>query len=154
MKIKKILIALDYDPTSPKLAEYGFSLSKSIGADVILLHVISEPVFYSSTEHLPVLRFNNNVKMGAFQTDYQDGLRKASHHFLDKLKQHLGDKAIQTEVTEGDIAVSIIEVAKDRHADIIVMGCHTWNCIEYIEMDSVTEQVLHHTSIPLYIIPN
>ena len=41
-KMKKVLIALDYDPTAQKVAETGFSLAKTMGAEVILLHVISD----------------------------------------------------------------------------------------------------------------
>jgi nucleotide-binding universal stress UspA family protein len=48
-KLKKVLIALDYDPTAQKVAETGYSLAKTMGAEVILLHVISDPVYYSSS---------------------------------------------------------------------------------------------------------
>jgi hypothetical protein len=30
-KMKKVLIALDYDPTAQKVAEVGFSLAKTMG---------------------------------------------------------------------------------------------------------------------------
>jgi nucleotide-binding universal stress UspA family protein len=48
-KLKKVLIALDYDPTAQKVAETGYSLAKAMGAEVILLHAISDPVYYSSS---------------------------------------------------------------------------------------------------------
>ena len=82
-----------------------------------------------------------------------DGLKKASQQFLDKSKQHLGDKTIQTLVAEGDFAESILKTAKDLHADIIVMGSHSRKWLENIVMGSVTEKVLNHTTIPLFIIP-
>ena len=50
-KIKKVLIALDYNPTAQKVAETGYSISKAMNAEVILLHVISDPVYYSSIEY-------------------------------------------------------------------------------------------------------
>ena len=37
--MKKILIALDYNPTAQKVAEVGFSMAKSMNAKVLLLHV-------------------------------------------------------------------------------------------------------------------
>ena len=55
--MKKILIALDYDPTSQKVAETGFSLAKTMGAEVILMHVMSVPVDYSSMEYSPRLGY-------------------------------------------------------------------------------------------------
>jgi nucleotide-binding universal stress UspA family protein len=152
-KMKKVLIALDYDPTAQKVAETGFSLAKTMGAEVILLHVISDPVYYSSTEYSPIMGFTGYMDMAPLQLDSVDGLKKASQHFLDKSKQHLGDKAIQTLVKEGDFAESILKVAKDLHVDVIVMGSHSRKWLEKIVMGSVTEKVLNHTSIPLFIVP-
>jgi len=152
-KMKKVLIALDYNPTAQKVAEVGFSMAKSMNAEVILLHVISDPVYYSSTEYSPIMGFTGYLDMGALQLDSVDGLKKASQHFLDKSKQHLGDKAILTLVKEGDFAESILEAAKEVHADIIVVGSHSRKWLENIVMGSVTEKVLHHTSIPLLIVP-
>lgn len=151
--MKKVLIALDYNPTAQKVAEVGFSMAKSMNAEVILLHVISDPVYYSSTEYSPIMGFTGYMDMGALQLDSVDGLKKASQHFLDKSIQHLGDKAIQTLVKEGDFAESILEAAKEAHADIIVVGSHSRKWLENIVMGSVTEKVLHHTSIPLLIVP-
>ena len=60
---------------------------------------------------------------------------------------------IRTFLREGDFADAILEAAKDLHADIIVMGSHSRKWLEKIMMGSVTEKVLHHTSVPLFIIP-
>ena len=41
--MKKILIALDYDPTAQKVAELGFLLSVNKDDYITLLHVIADP---------------------------------------------------------------------------------------------------------------
>jgi nucleotide-binding universal stress UspA family protein len=152
-KVNKVLIALDYNPTAQKVAEVGFSMAKSMNAEVILLHVITDPVFYSTSGYSPIMGFNGYMDMGAMQLDNVDGLKNASLQYLDKSKQHLGDKTIKTIVKEGDFADSILETAKELHADIIVVGSHSRKWLENIVMGSVTEKVLHHTSIPLLIVP-
>lgn len=152
-KIKKVLIALDYSPTAQKVAEEGFSMAKAMKAEVILLHVISDPVYYSSTEYSPIMGFTGYMNMDPLQLDSVDTLKNASLHFLNKSKHHLGDKTIQTLVEEGDFADTILKTAKDMHADIIAMGSHSRKWLENIVMGSVAEKVLHHTSIPLFIIP-
>ena len=124
-KMKKVLIALDYNPIAQKVAEGGFSMAKAMNAEVILLHVISDPVYYSSAEYSPIMGFNGFMESGQWQLNSVDGLKKASQQFLDKSKHHLGDKTIQTLVKEGDFAESILKTAKDLHADIIVMGSHS-----------------------------
>jgi len=152
-KMKKVLIALDYDPSAQKVAEAGFSMAKAMNAEVFLLHIIADPVYYSSTGYSPIMGFNGFMETGQWQLDNVDSLKKASLNFLDKSKYYLGDKSIQTMVEEGDVAESIFKSAKDLHADIIVMGSHSRKWLEKIVMGSATEKVLSLTSIPLFIVP-
>lgn len=152
-KKKKVLIALDYNPTAQKVAEVGFSMAKAMKAEIILLHVISNPAYYSSTEYSAIMGFTGYMNMDPSQLDIVDELKKASLHFLEKSKHHLDDRTIKTLVKEGDSAESILKTAKDLHVDIIVMGSHSKKWLENIIMGSVTEKVLHQTSIPLFIIP-
>ncbi len=152
-EMKKVLIALDYNPTAQKIAETGFSLAKSMDAEVILLHVISDPVYYSSTEYSPIMGLSDYMGVSQLQLDSIEGLKNASQHFLDKTKHHLGDETIKTVVKEGEFAESILKAAKEYHADIIVIGSHSQKWLEKIVMGSVTEKVLSLTTIPLFIIP-
>ena len=152
-KMKKVLIALDYNPTAQKVAEEGFSMAKSMDAEITLLHVITDPVFYATSGYSPIMGFSGFVDVGPLQLSSVQGLKEASLKYLETSKKHLGDKTIQTLVKEGDFADSILETAKEIHADIIVVGSHSRKWLENIVMGSVTEKVLHHTSIPLFIVP-
>ncbi len=151
--MKNVLIALDYGPTAQQVAEAGFSLAKALGANVVLLHVITEPVNYSSPAYSPVMGFGGFMEMDYLQPDITDTLKKASQAFLDKSKEHLGDEAVKTLVKDGDAAEKIIEAANELQANVIVLGSHSRKWLEAILMGSVTEKVLRHTAIPLYIIP-
>jgi len=150
--MKKILIALDYNLTAQKVAESGFSISKALGAEVILLHIIADATYYTEIEYTQRIGFMGLSAHEAFHL-FDDGLNKAMKQFLDKSKDHLGDETTITLVKEGDFAESILKTAKDLHCDIIVMGSHSRKWMEDIIMGSVTEKVLHSTSIPLIIIP-
>jgi nucleotide-binding universal stress UspA family protein len=97
--------------------------------------------------------FSGYMELDPIQLESIDGLIKASQVFLDKSKEHLGDETIKTLVKEGDFADTILKTAKSEHADVIVMGSHSRKWLENMVMGSVTEKVLHHTSIPLLIIP-
>jgi len=121
-------------------------------AEVILLHVVAEPVYYSSTEYSPIMGFTGYMDVGQLQLT-NESLKKTSQHFLDKSKHHLGDGSIKTLVGEGDLAETILKTAKDVHADIIVIGSHSRKWLEEVLIGSVTEKVLHHSTIPLFIIP-
>ncbi len=151
--MKKVMIALDYDPSSIKVAEKGYALAKTMGAEVILVHVLLEPVYYSSVEYSPIMGFNDYMHIESFQTDTIQGLKKAAQHFLDKTKHHLADETIVTIIKEGETADSILQEAKSLKADVIVLGTHSRKWLENILVGSVAESVLQHSTTPLFIIP-
>jgi nucleotide-binding universal stress UspA family protein len=150
--MNKVLITLDYNITAQKVAEKGFSLALKMAAEVILLHVIADETHYSEIEYS---QRTGNMGFSAKEAShlFDDGMKKAMYQFLDKIKQQFGNDAIQTIVKVGDFAESIIKTAAEKHVDIIVMGSHSQRWLEEVLIGSVTEKVLHHTSIPLFIVP-
>lgn len=152
-KFKKVLIALDYDPTAKKVAESGFSMASSMNAEVILLHIISDPVYYASTAYSPIMGLSSEMTTFPAQLSNIEGLKEVSLDFLEKFKHHLGDENIKTLVEEGDFASTILKTAKSIHADIIVMGSHSKKWLENIVLGSVTSDVLRETMVPLFVIP-
>lgn len=142
-KIKKVLVALDYDVTSKKVAEEGYSLAQSMNGETILLHVISElPVYYSESNYTH-----------EFKDDLLGDLNKTTQRFLDKAKKHLGDDAVQTVLKEGEIADTILKTAKEMDVDIIVMGSHSRKWLENIILGSQSEDILTNSPIPVLIVP-
>lgn len=142
-KIKKVLIAMDYDETSQKVAEEGYSMAKMLNAETILMHVISEqPLYYSSYTYMREL-----------SVDLMGDLKESTQEFLNKAKRHLKDESIKTVLVEGEIAETILKTANDLNADVIVMGSHSRKWLENIIMGSAAKNVLKLTTIPLYIVP-
>lgn len=150
--LKRVLIALDYDPTAQKVAEQGYALANSVRAEIILLHVVTNPMYYTSVNYSPIMGYGGFMDIDKFQPTI-DNLRTASLHYLEKAKLHLGDETIQTLVAEGDISDSILKAAKEFHADLIVLGSHSRKWLDNIVMGSVAKDVLNHTTVPLYLIP-
>jgi nucleotide-binding universal stress UspA family protein len=151
--MKKVLIALDYDPTAQKVAETGYALTKAMHAEVVLMHVISQALHYSLIEY-PVMGFGGYMNIDPKQLDLVDKqLKQTSMDFLEQTKNHLFDKSITIQISEGDAAEAILDMAKTISADVIVIGSHSRKWLEKIVMGSVAEKVLRHTSIPLFIVP-
>ena len=151
--MKKVLIALDYNPTAQKVAEQGFDLATAMKAEIILLHVIFDPAYYSSMVYSPIMGFGGYTGTDMLPLETITELTKSSYHFLEKTKDHLGDENIVTIVKEGNISEAILETAKDLFVDVIVIGSHSQQWLEKIIMGSNTEKVLHRTKIPLFIVP-
>ena len=151
--MKKILTALDYNPTAQKVAETGYALAKAMNAKTILFHVICDVTYYSSLNYSPIMGFGGFSSVDTVQTDTIEEIKKVAQTYLDKSKHHLGDETIQTVVKNGDYGETILKTAKELDVDIIVMGTHSRRGLEKILVGSVAEKVLHHSLIPLFIIP-
>lgn len=151
--MKKILIALDYNPSAQKIAETGYAMAKAMNASVTLIHVMADPVYYSSLEYSPIMGYSGFTAGDMLHVEEGVELRKAAQSFLGKTKSHLGDEAIETIVGEGDCATALLDTVQELAIDIVVMGSHSRSGLEKILMGSITEKVLHHTPIPLFIIP-
>ena len=152
--MKKILIAIDYNPTATSIAESGYSLAKSMNAEVTLLHVVADYTYYSSLDYSPVLGFDSFSNLGAIQTNTIVELQNAAQDYLGKIKDQLGDESINTIIKEGDTGDAILSAAAELKADIIVMGTHGRRGLDKILMGSVAEKILRHSKVPMFIIPS
>lgn len=151
--MKKILIAADYDPSVEKVSDAGYRLGKAMEAEIVLLHVISDPVYYSSLQYSPVLGFDGFNTPDLTSVADTGELHKAANLFLKKIAASLGDDRLEIVTAEGDIAEAILKVAKEKAADIIVIGSHGRSGLNKLLMGSVAEKVLHHSAVPLLIVP-
>ncbi|HEY5464324.1 MAG TPA: universal stress protein [Hanamia sp.] len=151
--MKKILIAIDYNPTAKNIAEAGYSLAKSMNAEITLLHVVADYTYYSSLDYSPIMGFDSFSNLGVLQTNTVIELQNAAQDYLGKIKEFLKDDTIKTMIKDGDSGDAILEAVKELNADIIVMGTHSRRGLEKILMGSVAEKVLRRSTIPLFIIP-
>ncbi len=153
--MKKVLIALDYEPSAEKIAETGNAIATALQAEVILLHVIAEPAYYSSMQYSPIMGYSGF--MDSYNVELSDALKEnistLSQEFLDKSKAHLGNKNIKTLIAEGNFAESIVQCAEEEQADLIVMGSHGRRGLDKLLMENVAEKVLQLTKVPVLVIP-
>jgi nucleotide-binding universal stress UspA family protein len=149
--MKKILIALDYDPLAERVAATGYAIAKAFNAELYLLHVVDEPAYYSSVEYSPIMGFSGFNTTGT--ADYADTLTKEAVRFLEESRKHLGDPAINILVVEGDFADAIVTTANEISADLIVMGTQHRKGIDKLIMGSLAEKILNASSVPLLTIP-
>ena len=153
--MKKVLIALDYEPSAEMIAETGYSIATALNAEVVLLHVVAEPAYYSSMEYSPIMGFSGFIDTFdvGMSNEIKNDIHKQSQDFLDKSKAHLGNQSIHTLITEGSFAESIVDVAESQNADIIVMGSHSRRGLDKLLMENVAEKVLHLSKVPVLVIP-
>lgn len=154
--MKKVLIAIDYDPTAQKVAEKGYLWAKTMEAEVILLHVIAEAAYYSVYGILEAYPSGGIMGINEVQAAqlFDKDLKTAMTRYLNKVKIHLGDENIKVVVKEGvDFGDIILQTAQKLKVDVIVMGTHSRKWLENILLGSATNDVLRKSTIPLFIIP-
>jgi nucleotide-binding universal stress UspA family protein len=152
LKMNKVLIALDYNPTAQKVAEVGYSIAKAMGADCMLIHILSTPIIYTSLNYDSIMGFSGFEALESYQSN-SELLSKSAHQYLDKVKKHLGDSKIETSVNEGEFDLQIIEAATIYKADLIILGSHSQQWLERVFIGSTAEGIIQISKIPTVIVP-
>jgi nucleotide-binding universal stress UspA family protein len=124
-----------------------------MNAEVTLLHVLREVTYYSSVEYSPIIGFDPTGSPSMWENINIEDLKKAANNFLEHSKLHLGDDSLATMLKEGDVSDAIFETVNELKADIIVMGMYIRKGLDKLLMGSVAEKVLHHSHIPVFIVP-
>lgn len=148
--MKKVLICIDYNPTSELVADAGYELATNLNAEVCLLHVIADVQYYG-------VQYPTFMGYEGFDTEVDLNIGRemlrVANNFLEIVRTHLDDPKIETKVLEGSTADVIIEYGSQCNADIIVLGTHSHNILEKIFIGDVASKVLKNTKVPVYMVP-
>jgi nucleotide-binding universal stress UspA family protein len=151
--IRTVLVALDYEPSAQLVAETGYTIANGLGAEVVLMHVVADNVYYTTPEYSPVMGFTGFSSSNVMEQIGVEELKIASKDYLNISKHHLGDDSIRTMVVEGDTAESILKTAEEIGAGLIVMGSHNRRGLDKMLMGNSAEDVLKKSTIPLMVFP-
>ncbi len=149
--MKKVLIALDYNPSSQEVAEAGHKLARLMGAEVCLLHVMSDAAHYGM--RYPTFMGYEGYSVGTFESNMVQEMYKVSEDYLKSAAKHLNDPEVSTHLAEGDAASAILDYADEWNANLIVMGTHSHSALEKLLMGTIASSVLEKTKIPMYMVP-
>ena len=148
--MKKIMIAIDYNPCAQKIAETGFEYARAMNAEICIVHAIADIAYYSM-EYSPIMGFEGFSPDSIFKS--MEEQENEAKRFLATVVNHLGDSTIETKVLDGKTSEAILGFAKEWNADLVVMGAQSHNGFEKIIMGDVVARVLKHTEIPILIVP-
>lgn len=138
--MKKIIIAVDNDPTSEKIALNGFQLGLQLKAEIALLSVVD----------LTLLITDGAVTPKEFADIAINDYKKNQQMLIETVFK---DHKVWTFVEEGIPYEVILKVSKEWGADIIVLGTHGRTGFSHLIMGSVAEKIIRHSEIPIFIIP-
>lgn len=149
--MKKVLIAIDYNPVSEKVADAALDLVRSLDAEICLLHVLAD-VRYYGTQFPTFMGYDGYTAMGS-DFDLALEMRKVAEDFLEKAVEHIDHPSVSTHLAEGETARAILEYSEEWKADLIVMGTHSHSVLEKLFLGTVAEKVLEKTKVPVYMVP-
>jgi nucleotide-binding universal stress UspA family protein len=148
--MKKILLAIDYNPAAENITETGYALARALNAEVTLAHVISEPACYPEYS-FPIMGFDGFNSDCAFESIEEQ--QNEAARFLSSVVIHLGGENIKTTVLTGKTSEAILQYADEYKADLIIMGTQSHAGFEKIVRGDAVAKVLKHAAIPVLIVP-
>lgn len=142
-EIRHIVVPVDFNVHSDRLAEFALYMAKKLDAKVTFIHVMKHLLDYSdyvSSTHGSVEQLENN-----FLAHAKDKMTA----FLENLKSN--DQDYRGEVLSGEISDAIITYAKDNAADLIIISTHGAKGIEKVLLGSVADRVIKGAYCPTVV---
>ncbi|GAC1313648.1 MAG: universal stress protein [Mucilaginibacter sp.] len=142
MKYNRILIVTDDSPSSLKAARCGYDLAAQLNAKVALMGVVDEGLA------------QGNPDAGIFPEQAAHDLKKYMEEFLHKVEQDYAN-GIDTEIfaPEGDVKETVLQMAREWDAQLIVAGTHGRKGLNRLLMGSMAEGILRDSKVPVFIVP-
>jgi len=144
---KNILIPTDGSPLSQKAATQGVVLAKSIGASVT--------GFFAAPPATPIV-YRNHLPSGyVTPREHERIIERTAAKYLDfiaRAAKKAGVRFDGVHATNDYAADAILDIAKKKKCDCIVMATHGEGGLRGLVIGSVTQKVLNRSKIPVLVL--
>jgi nucleotide-binding universal stress UspA family protein len=138
----KILVPIDFSPSSHAAVESAADLAQHFGAAIHLVHVI--PMFPATTfpDFIPETKFLEAAK------------KDAEHHFAAATADLTGKGIKVTSSIEvgDDVSSNILEVAERENVDLVVISTHGLTGWHPLVFGSIAEKVMKLVHCPVLLL--
>jgi universal stress protein A len=141
MTIHHVLVPIDFSPYAEQALDYAIALAQRLQARVTLLHVIEPPLVAGAD-------------MGAWPSPaFVDELEVAITSDMESYLTRVTSAGLAGEMTvvHGVPFQEILDTAKARQVDLIIMGTHGRTGLSHVLSGSVTEKVVRLAPCPVLI---
>ena len=137
---QRILVATDFSPASTPAFEQSVKMAKREGALLLIGHAYQEPGLVELS-HAPARVYE----------EWDQKLREGVERKLRPLVEYARKEGVEAEglVLTGFADEAIIEAAKQRRADLIVMGTHGRRGAARLFLGSVASRVISTAPCPV-----
>jgi nucleotide-binding universal stress UspA family protein len=148
MAFKRILVAVDYSPSSRAALEYAAELAVEFGSHVTIVHVWDRPTYVSDTAVI--------VDKGHQQRSLGDLIRENAERemqeFLASARLPAGLRH-EERMLSGDPATALLKHAEAEKYDVIVTGTQGRSGFAHLLLGSVAEKIVRYSPIPVLTVP-
>lgn len=128
-----------------------FPTDGSDGADAALAHAMELAESDDATLHVLFVVDSSYLGSAAAEATTFEALRSTGQAVVDDTVARVRDRGIDAEgdIREGQPYTTILQVAEDADADVIVMGTHGRRGLDRYLLGSVTEKVVRSSDVPV-----
>jgi nucleotide-binding universal stress UspA family protein len=144
MKFRRILAPTDFSPLSERGVAEAASLARSLGAELVLLHVV-EPAVIGADLY-------GAAAMATVLEEVQQSSRQALARAVDKIKKR--GQRCRGVIANGGAATTIVETAARLRIDLIVLATHGRSGFSHLLLGSVAERVVRSATCPVLTVPS
>jgi nucleotide-binding universal stress UspA family protein len=167
VKIENILYATDLSENAQYAFSYAVSMANQYGARITLLNVLPEmPAIIDSSIAIGYIGEERwkTLEESHFQ-EAKDALisKRRDHHlvrsildqFSEKANSDFGERVFESDevvVEKGNPVEVILNVAKEKNCDLIVMGTHGIGTLADVVMGSTARRVIRRSTTPVLVV--
>lgn len=141
MKIKRILVPVDFSPNSLNALDVSVEFAKPFKAGLTVLFVI-EPIYYAVPDFVGT--------PGAMSSLIEEQIRTGREQLLALERRYAKRRVkLRTVMRTGTPYQEIVDTAKSSRADLIVMATHGRTGITHLLLGSVAERVVRSAPCPV-----
>jgi nucleotide-binding universal stress UspA family protein len=138
LKIKSILVPIDFSDTSAKALHYAARMAEQFGATITLLNVV-EPIATPDFAYHPLMLEPEQIKAAA-KSRLEDLPGKMN------LPEKLIERAV---IRHGTPFTEITEAARKLKVDLIIVTTHGYTGLNHVLLGSTAERVVRHAPCPV-----
>lgn len=138
--MKQVLIATDGSPSAEEAVEVGLELAKEQGADVTFVHVTEPEEFHGGRSG--TVPITHTEEIDESETALKDAAQAAENAGVSYALERISGETVDT----------IVALADQKNADLIVLGSRGRNALATALLGSVSHGVLRHASRPVLVV--
>ena len=143
LRLRSILVPMDFSPESLKALKYAIPFAEQFGAELILLNVV-EPLPFADLSAFPLALENEQVV-----TACRTKLERIARH--KSLPRGLVSKTL---IRQGQSFQEITETARKLRVDLIIISTHGYTGLKHALLGSTAERVVRHAPCPVLVVRN